>query len=704
VINKVSKCQALKDSVLRAVKLVPGRMIQVGRQHVCPALRAMRSATTWIWTGIQLKRRGQYPVHRVQALRVFSASTPLWQIVAVIVLTPVPSLLVITSFELVPLNPPIDGLAANRSFFAREFATFCVIIGCLAHQVCAVAGPALPISSRRLLGISLCIGAVGTITTYALASTIGFPIPFTAQVCAPIHLGMMTMGLFHAWRPYLRADPSLGRHVSRSIMMFVFQASMIFIYPIYYYIFTLLPDTSTPRAAFLCLLPVLKVINRLLAFRVTQKADDEESEDVPVRVVLNADVMGCLFTTFCMQYKPSTLIAGAFALVKTLQALLMFRELRIETSKITKLRERIHQHPQRRSMSQGFKIFDLVATPRILDEVVTIYARAQGCKLPALVCSNDEPTSSPGYWLEGIRRWLNASRVTPVFCIPNTIDTSVNSNKDTHDAKLECLEREYGDQMKKLLFMTEFMILVEYIEVIIPALYCTYCWLGICRDNLRCECCVLCLFVSLPALYLLIMSRMPSRVYYPQFTSLDAANLSQTVVNVLLYTVVKLESLVLLHMSLLRMLRVSSLHQLAFVLTQKATYIQLMLIAWGVYSTQASLDHYGTSAGHSMAPLANTNTARMLPRQRLLVSIRVVVERDDEDRDKLAATLSRIETESTRPVCSDTASSSFNTSVHRLSANYQWWNLNPSCNKMMRTRVHTSATSNAAPQEGLGTT
>lgn len=98
------------------------------------------------------------------------------------------------------------------------------------------------------------------------------------------------------------------------------------------------------------------------------------------------------------------------------------------------------------------------------------------------------------------------------------------------------------------------------------------------------------------------MSRMSSRVYYPQFAHLDAADLSQTVSNVLLYTAVELVSLVLLHVSLLRMLRVSSLYQLAYVLTRKAMYIQLMLIAWGVYATQGSIDHYGTCADRSMAP------------------------------------------------------------------------------------------------------
>lgn len=89
------------------------------------------------------------------------------------------------------------------------------------------------------------------------------------------------------------------------------------------------------------------------------------------------------------------------------------------------------------------------------------------------------------------------------------------------------------------------------------------------------------------------MFHMPNRAYYAQFVGMDAANLSQTVASVLLFTAVELASVVMFHMSLLGMLRVSPIRQLAFVLRQEAVLVQSMLILWVVYSTQASLSHFG---------------------------------------------------------------------------------------------------------------
>lgn len=38
--------------------------------------------------------------------------------------------------------------------------------------------------------------------------------------------------------------------------------------------------------------------------------------------------------------------------------------------------------------------------------------------------------------------------------------------------KIECLERGYAGKVMQLLFVAEFVLLVEFVEVIIPVLYC----------------------------------------------------------------------------------------------------------------------------------------------------------------------------------------------------------------------------------------
>lgn len=93
----------------------------------------------------------------------------------------------------------------------------------------------------------------------------------------------------------------------------------------------------------------------------------------------------------------------------------------------------------------------------------------------------------------------------------------------------------------------------------------------------------------------MIIFHVPNRVYYSQFAEMDADKLAQTVGNVLLYTSFEVLSLAVVHFSLRRWLCFSPVRQLGFVLTGQAVHVQSALILWMVYSTQASLDHFGTS-------------------------------------------------------------------------------------------------------------
>lgn len=100
-------------------------------------------------------------------------------------------------------------------------------------------------------------------------------------------------------------------------------------------------------------------------------------------------------------------------------------------------------------------------------------------------------------------------------------------------------------------------------------------------------------FVTLLALYLVTMSHSPNRVYYAQFADMDDAELGQTVLHVALYMGFELISLGAAQLALYRLLGVSPMHQLGFVLSRQAVQVQSALVLWMVISTQGSLDHYG---------------------------------------------------------------------------------------------------------------
>jgi hypothetical protein len=60
--------------------------------------------------------------------------------------------------------------------------------------------------------------------------------------------------------------------------------------------------------------------------------------------------------------------------------------------------------------------------------------------------------------------------------------SNIELRAEAHAAQLERLERQYTNQVRKLLHVTEFSILIEYVEVIIPVLYCEFVfWMELVR-------------------------------------------------------------------------------------------------------------------------------------------------------------------------------------------------------------------------------
>ncbi|KUF64627.1 hypothetical protein AM587_10016904 [Phytophthora nicotianae] len=99
-----------------------------------------------------------------------------------------------------------------------------------------------------------------------------------------------------------------------------------------------------------------------------------------------------------------------------------------------------------------------------------------------------------------------------------------SSGTQTQD-NLIFMERLYARKVLNLLRLTEFTILVEYIEVVVPIVY---------------------------SIYVVAMSYFPNRIYYTQLAHMDADKLQSTLSNVILYSFLEFISLVVLILFLRR--------------------------------------------------------------------------------------------------------------------------------------------------------
>lgn len=90
------------------------------------------------------------------------------------------------------------------------------------------------------------------------------------------------------------------------------------------------------------------------------------------------------------------------------------------------------------------------------------------------------------------------------------------------------------------------------------------------------------------------MYSLPNREYYAQLRGVTHFELFHTLRSVQLYCSLQLVSLLVLFLALQRVLSLSPIHQLAYVLEKRYSGVQLKLVFWVYYNVQASLQHSGT--------------------------------------------------------------------------------------------------------------
>ncbi|KAE8997357.1 hypothetical protein PF011_g15524, partial [Phytophthora fragariae] len=136
-------------------------------------------------------------------------------------------------------------------------------------------------------------------------------------------------------------------------------------------------------------------------------------------------------------------------------------------------------------------------------------------------------------------------------------------------------------QSDRVLFITEYIVLIEYAEVVLPIIY---------------------------SLHEMVLFNMPNRAYSPALAEMSTANLLSSVLNVLVYSSLEFLSLIMAIVVLKRKVGFSTLRQLAFVLETQASMVQSKLTTLFVYVMQVPLVHLGAaSASNSLGSIEIPN-------------------------------------------------------------------------------------------------
>ncbi|EEY58864.1 uncharacterized protein PITG_11851 [Phytophthora infestans T30-4] len=140
-----------------------------------------------------------------------SASCP--RALMVLLITPLPSLILVTMIDAMPLESPERGLEHSAIVWVRGILT------CFIYTHCAIEQIRLYSPNLRLEPLAgLCISLPTAIFTIVLTLGLSFlcwPLPFTTLLMSGPWLGFMTFFLFRVRGAHLRANPEAIRDFCR---------------------------------------------------------------------------------------------------------------------------------------------------------------------------------------------------------------------------------------------------------------------------------------------------------------------------------------------------------------------------------------------------------------------------------------------------------------------------------------------------------
>lgn len=492
-------------------------MAEKERNKTTAALQYYIRGAIKVAKSLQVELNGRYSTGRIQKLATYHRWSTSFSAVVVIVSMAVPCMIVPIFFDFAQLAKPAEGPKANWLLFVREFIMWSVISFLGAGQ-CRHFVSSLSLTIPQWLLIAFVPAAACAASSYLLSTLIGFPVPFTNVLAAPVWVSHLCSLVALTWRHRFPITPEAKPQIISWLKVWLCQLSLVAIYPGYFYIFTSLPARA--QLPFACLLPIIKVLVRNWLSRALHELRDEMSE----HVILNADIFSSLFVAYCMQNVPSVWATAGLMAIDGAQIFVAIRDVRRLVRKIDEVRIQLElsasSNARRgsaisREMAPRRSSGALVAPLRInfksmrnvLEQADTIITQRAGTSsvLVKKRTFRSSTAGTRGYVAQGsaatvvdhvkkpqssflCQHWLRKVVLGPstehAMVQPSELPTATpgpasptratGSTVSTVTMKLPLLERQFLDLVGRLLFLTEFVLLLNFVEVVIPIVYCTF--------------------------------------------------------------------------------------------------------------------------------------------------------------------------------------------------------------------------------------
>lgn len=530
----------------------------------------------------QVEYQGQYSIHRLRTLQDYTKNRfTTSRLAALLFVTPLPSIAIIVLIELAPFNAPSAGPQHNTVFWAR-YAVVNILQGLCYISITRVRVRKFDLTFLQALCASVCATVAAEATAYACAIGIGFPVPFTFPITSiPWFVTAWTMfGIFSFRRIF--ADPAAVLTLKEWLYVTSLISLQFFVYPLFNYVFCLASPLG--QTALSVALGGLKIFFRYASGKAIKQQTDDHAEIV----TFSAEMGYAVFVAFSMQNATSIMTIVVLLIIDLLHSCSVIYEVNIVVQRLETLDRKIcseekHSHQDYSVVDRAISLISETATSEI--------------KLVSLRQSSNDGSSNCNRWdcLHFQRpAWkstkvhaavapvaaalMEAKNLTSAFVTHNT-----PQQPSTSAAKIEYITT------LRLLHLTEFTMLGELVEFVVPIVYCAFHPLVVFVDV------PLMPLMFLTASYMVAMVHLPNRVYCSQLASVTADNVAWMALRMLSYGLLELISLILIDRILRTRLRFSPVAQLAMVLDTHWTSVQGAIIVWVLFTVQGLLEHFGQS-------------------------------------------------------------------------------------------------------------
>ncbi|EGZ12667.1 hypothetical protein PHYSODRAFT_514839 [Phytophthora sojae] len=310
-----------------------------------------------------------------------------------------------------------------------------------------------------------------------MASVIGFPLPFALVVGIPVWFAALIICFACCFGRALKQDTQLVRELVNYVVVLICQVLLTFVYPAYLYGFMHVGPSS--QKLYVILLPVIKIIAKnWISYFLDRKFDL-----MPQNMIFNVDVFNALYVSSSVQNSSSiTTVLEMIALDAFLGCTSIW-DISNLMRDIVALQHKIpHGHPLR--------------SAKFIDVALQIVQEAP--QTAALLLQH---------------------RYTFLFMAFKPRRTTDSMPTDATTRRIFPERRKFVQRTAQVLFVAEFVILVEYTEVIVPFIFCKYT----------------------TSMYYL-----PNRDYYAQIKALDSEGLDSMLSSVAMFGAVEFLSLLII--------------------------------------------------------------------------------------------------------------------------------------------------------------